>query len=95
MNCDAGNDDVSILDTLLGLLCVGQYDKTDIQVGRIFPISETTWQSTGAIVLTGESVECEDHDFSSEKHTPSETLRINLTETLREYLFSGGEDGNG
>ena len=41
MNCDAVNDDVTIIDTLLGLLCVGQYDKTGVQVGRTSPISAT------------------------------------------------------
>ena len=95
MNCDAGNDDVAILDLLRSLLFVGQDDKTGVQVGRILPISATARQSTWAIVLTGESVECEDHDFSSEDITPSEILRMNLKDMLGKYLFIGGEDGNG
>ena len=53
MNCDAGNDDFTVLDMLLGLMCVGQDDKTGVQVGRTFPISSTARQSTRAIVLTG------------------------------------------
>ena len=53
MNCDTVNDDVTILDPLLGLLCVGQYYKTDVQVRQTFLISETARQSTREIVLAG------------------------------------------
>ena len=57
-------------------------------------ISSTAQHSTRAIVLTSDSVECRDHDFSSEKITPSATLPMNLTETLG-YVFCEGEYGNG
>ena len=81
MNCNAGNDDVTILNLFIGLMFVVQYDKAGIQVVRKFLISETECQSTRSILLTGESVEYGDHDFSSENLNPSATLRMNLTET--------------
>ena len=40
MNYDAGNDDVTLLDLLIGLLCVVHDDNTGVQVGRNFPIYE-------------------------------------------------------
>ena len=81
MNCDVGNDYVTILDMLLGILCVGQDYKTGVQFGHTFPISATAQHSTQASVITGGSVECGDHDFSSENITPSATLWMNLVET--------------
>ena len=53
MNCDAVNDYVTILYQFLGLIYVGQDDKTGVQVGRTFPISATAQHSTREIVLTG------------------------------------------
>ena len=41
MNCDAVNDYVTILYQFLGLIYVGQDDKTGVQVGQTFPISAT------------------------------------------------------
>ena len=81
MNFYAGNDDVTIIDPLLGLLCVGQDDRNGVQVGWNFPISETAQHSNQAIVLTDESVECGDHDFSSENIKPYAKFWMNLTET--------------
>ena len=78
MNCGAGNDDVAILDLLLSILCVGQDYKTGVQFGHTFPISATAQHSTQASVITGGSVECGDHDFSSENITPSATIWMNL-----------------
>ena len=95
MNYDAGNDDVTLLDLLIGLLCVVHDDNTGVQVGRNFPIYEIIWQANRFLVLTSESVECGDHEFSSEKLKPSATLRMNLIETPGESLFSGIKDVNG
>ena len=95
MNCDARNDHVTILDPLLGILCVGKYDKTSVQVGCTLPISATARQTTQATILNGESVGCGDHELSSEKLTKSATLWMNLMETLVESLFRDSEDGNG
>ena len=81
MTSDAGNYGFTILDSLIGLMFVVQYDKAGIQVVRKFLISETECQSTRSILLTGESVEYGDHEFSSENLKPSATLRMNLTET--------------
>ena len=78
MNCDARNDHVTVLDPLLGIMCVGQYDKNGVQVGWNFPISATARQTTGSTIITGESVECGDHDFSSENITPCATIWMNL-----------------
>ena len=94
MNCYTGNDDVTILDLLLDHLYVGQYYKTGVKFGQNFTIPATAQKSDREIVLTGESVECGDHDFSSEKLTQYTTLRMNLTETPVESLFSSGKDGN-
>ena len=82
MNCDAVNDYFTILYQFLGLIYVGQDDKTGVQVGRTFPISATAQHSIREIVLTGQSVECGGHDFSSENLTPSATIQMNLTNTL-------------
>ena len=41
INGYAGNDDITILDLLIGILCVGQDDNTGVQVGLNFPISST------------------------------------------------------
>ena len=95
INSDKGNDDLTILDPLQSILGVGQDYKTGVQVGRTFPIYETERHSNRAIVLTGESVGCGEHDSSSENITPSATLQMNLTEMLGESLFSGGKYGNG
>ena len=95
MNCDARNDHVTILDPLLGILCVGKYDKTSVQVGCTLPISAIARQTTQATILNGESVGCGDHELSSEKLTKSATLWMNLMETLVESLFRDSEDGNG
>ena len=46
MNCDAVNDDVTVIDPLLGLLSVGQDEKTGVQVVWTFPISATAENST-------------------------------------------------
>ena len=46
MNCDAGNDDVTILDPLLGIICVGQGYNTGVKVSRTLPISATARKST-------------------------------------------------
>ena len=79
MNCDAGNYDIAILDPLLSLLCGGKDDNTGVQVVWDFPIYATARHSTQAMVITCESFECGEHDFSSENITPSATLWINLT----------------
>ena len=81
MNLDAGNDDIAILNPLLSLLCVGKYENTGVKVVWDLPIYATAQNSTQAIVITCESVECGEHDFSSENITPSATLCMNLTET--------------
>ena len=74
MNCDAVNDDVDIIDPLLGFMCVGLYDKTGVQIGHIFSIYGTARQSTQLKVTTGDSVQCGDDDNSSENITSSATL---------------------
>ena len=94
MNCDARNDHVTIIDPLLGILCVGQYDKTGVQVGWILPIYEPLLQTTQEAILNGESVVCGDHELSSENITTSATLWMNLMETLVESLYRDSEDGN-
>ena len=94
MNCDAGNDDITILNPLLGLLCVRKYDKTGVQFVQTLPISATSPQSTRTILITGESVECGDHDFSFENLTLSATLQINLTKNPVESIFSVREYDN-
>ena len=81
INSDKGNDDLTILDPLQSILGVGQDYKTGVQFGHTFPISATAQHSTQASVITGGSVECGDHDFSSENITPSATLWMNLMET--------------
>ena len=81
MNFDAENDDVTIMYPLLVLIFVGQYDNTGVQLVHNFLIYATLQQSTQAIVLTGKSVECGEHDFSSKYITPSATLRMNLIKT--------------
>ena len=44
MNCDVVNDDVTIINPLLGLLFVGQ-EKTGVQAGRTLPIFATAQNS--------------------------------------------------
>ena len=95
MNSDDDDDHNTVLDPLHALLVVGQDDKTGIPVGRTLPIASTSRQRARGIVPEGTNVVAADHDFSCEKLTPSVTLRMNLTETPGESLFSGGKDGNG
>ena len=72
------------------MLYLGKYYKVSVTIGRSFPLDAFTKQYTRKIVGQDQIVISAYYYFNADKFIPSVTLRINITETAGESLYSSG-----
>jgi hypothetical protein len=83
-----------VLNWNIGLVAVGQDDKTSVPVSRDIPVAAVAHQSgRGAIVPSGHMVQACDHDFTADKIVPSVKNYMNIGRSTGESLYSGDEEG--
>ena len=84
-----------VLHWTIGLVALGQDDKTSVPVSRTVPVAAVQRQSGLSIHPVNSQIIAADHDFTAEKFIPSVTHYFNIGRDMGSSLFSGGEDGNG
>ena len=84
-----------VLHWTIGLVALGQDDKTSVPVSRTVPVAAVQRQSGLSIHPVNSQIIAADHDFTAEKFIPLVTHYFNIGRDMGSSLFSGGEDGNG
>ena len=92
---ESNNLDEFLLHWTIGLVALGQDDKTSVPVSRTVPVAAVQRQSGLGINPVNAEIIAADHDFTAEKFVPSVTHYFNIGKDMGSSLFSGGEDGNG